>query len=73
MTPKEKAEDLYEKFIFPCWECDEFGRAKECALIAVDEIIDLLPNINLTPPIQRRPDKFYFQYWVIVKQSIEKL
>ena len=73
MTPKEKALELYEKFTFPCWECDEFAKAKECALIAVDEIIDLLPNINLTPPIQRRPDEFYFQYWGIVKQEIEQL
>jgi len=44
MTPKEKAIELYEKFTFPCWECDEFAKAKECSLIAVDEIIWLLNN-----------------------------
>ncbi|MFY8170157.1 MAG: hypothetical protein ACOVK2_03460 [Candidatus Fonsibacter sp.] len=44
MTPKEKAIELYEKFTFPCWECDEFAKAKQCALIAVDEIIWLLNN-----------------------------
>ena len=41
MTPKEKARELYEKFTFPCWECDEFAKAKESALIAVDEILKL--------------------------------
>ena len=37
--PKVKALELYEKFTFPCWECDEFAKAKESALIAVDELI----------------------------------
>ena len=75
MTPKEKAKELVEKYAIWCWNetvCN-YEVAKQCALIAVDEIIDLLPNINLIPPIQRRPDKFYLQYWVIVKQEIEKL
>ena len=57
MTPKEKAEDLYEKFIFPCWECDEFARAKECALIAVEELIKETGS----------------KYWYDVKLEINKL
>ena len=60
MTPKEKAGELYEKFIFPCWECDEFAKAKECALIAVDEIIESC--------IQK-----FEWYWIEVKQEIELL
>lgn len=55
--PKEKAIDLYEKFIFPCWECDEFARAKECALIAVDELIKETGS----------------KYWYDVKLEINKL
>lgn len=64
MTPKEKAIDLYEKFIFPCWECDEFARAKECALIAVDEFIEYL---------RWTQDYHLANYWREVKQEIELL
>jgi hypothetical protein len=71
MTEKEKAKDLVKKMLLD--HDMPYYLAKECALIAVDEIIDLLPNINLIPPIQRKPDEFYFQYWHIVKQEIEKL
>jgi hypothetical protein len=62
MTPKEKAIDLYEKFYFPCWGCDEVIKAKKCALVAVDEVRNNLPLIS---DIQ--------QYWIEVKQEIEKL
>jgi len=61
MTPKEKALELYEKFIFPCWECDEFAKAKECSLIAVDEILESIDNFEI--------QDFYSD----VKQEIEKL
>ena len=54
MTPKEKAEELVDKFyqLFPLqsevitsigeltWEYDNWFQAKQCALIAVDEIIN---------------------------------
>ena len=72
MTPKEKAQDLVDKY----WITDfdiYLEESKQCALIAVDEIIDLLPNINLIAPIHRKSDEFYFQYWHSVKQEIEKL
>ena len=62
MTPKEKAIELYEKFIFPCWECDEFAKAKECSLIAVDEILNMLIGSFAA-----------INYWYDVKQEIEKL
>jgi len=68
MTPKEKARELYEKFIFPCWECDEFAKAKECALIAVDEIY-----IELTEEISPSVHGFRHKYWQDVKLEIEKL
>jgi len=62
MTPRLKAKELYEKFIFPCWECDEFDKAKQCALIAVDEILSI-KNLEYE-------DYIYYQE---VKQEIEKL
>ena len=68
MTPKEKALELYEKFIFPCWECDEFAKAKECALIAVDEILKAI-NGMVDEEIGYSADEYYLK----VKQEIEKL
>jgi hypothetical protein len=68
MTPKEKAENLFN-IIDEC--CDEFygdKRVKKCALIAVDEVINAVNN----------PDEIYLmkhsvEYWSEVKQEIEKL
>lgn len=70
MTPKQKAEDLFSKFIDeipPNQEKDinkfmEVDReaAKQCALIAVDEILK-------TNPYKAR------NYWQEVKTEIEKL
>ena len=69
MTPKEKAQELIKKFSFNTrcfsetkgWE-DSFFDAKECALIAVDEIISVID-----------PETFLLTwlYWKEVKQEIE--
>ena len=67
MTPKEKAQELCNKF---SWEKTEngykmfqtFDETKRCTLIAVNEIRDNLPLIS---EIQ--------QFWQEVKQEIEKL
>jgi len=79
MEAKEKAQELFKKYY--CIDNSsktkikviEFETAKRCALIAVDEIIKLLPNINLTPPNNREEDNHYSQYWVSVKNELEKL
>jgi hypothetical protein len=71
MTPKEKAQELIKKFSFNTrcfsetkgWE-DSFFDAKECALIAVDEIL----SINSVDK-----DEDLSNYWEQVKQEIEKL
>jgi len=60
MTPKEKAKELVEAMAFSCRECDYEAKAKQCALIAVNEILE----IN---PYKAR------NYWQEVKQEIEKL
>ena len=70
MTPKEKAEELVNNFTFRCEECDYDWNAKQCALIAVDEMIEeikLLLFINYTLLNDR------LTYWQQVKQEIEKL
>ena len=67
MTPQEKAEDLFKQYysyLKANLMYDEEARedAKQCALIAVDEIINNLPLIS---EIQ--------EYWQEVKQEIELL
>jgi hypothetical protein len=70
MTPKEKAKELFKKFY--CMPNNsksrikniEFDTAKQCALIAVDEVLSYSKAhgfIGLT------------EYWEEVKQEIEKL
>jgi len=83
MTPKEKAIELVDKFyqLFPLkkdvisiygtlsWEYDNWVQAKQCALIAVDEIIEANPIIfRLDNTIMSNKS-----YWQEVKQEIEKL
>jgi hypothetical protein len=71
MTTKGKAQELIKKFSFNTrcfsetkgWE-DSFFDAKECALIAVDEIL----SINSVDK-----DEDLSNYWEQVKQEIQKL
>ena len=73
MTPKEKAEELFDKYNLSFagvisndedWE----ALAKQCALIAVDEQIELL--LNLSPHMAFPEQVKHLQE---VKQEIEKL
>jgi hypothetical protein len=77
MTPKEKAEELVHKFkkysYYPKTNNDMLfvnelnNNAKQCALIAVDEILDLIITIYDYDREELDP------YWKQVKQEIEKL
>jgi hypothetical protein len=71
MTPIEKAKELFTNYLilFPEFYNDlEYGyndvKAKQCALIAVDELI--YETQFEVPNIRQR-------YWKEVKQEIEKL
>ena len=66
MTPKEKAKELVEQFTFRCEECNYDWNAKQCALIAVDEIIESYKTKNLIYPKE-------IIYYEEVKQEIKKL
>lgn len=46
MKPKEKAQELVEKFDETLTYLESKSKAKECALIAVIEILNLLPLAN---------------------------
>ena len=72
MTPKEKAEELVEKF--SDLEDGEMyiGKAKQCALIAVDEIINSLENYGkASDELQNMENDF--RYWQEVKQELLKI
>lgn len=67
MTPKEKAKELVQKMRVhsPVWEIE--GDAKQCALIAVDELIQQCWDYREID-LEKSCD-----YWKEVKQEIEKL
>jgi hypothetical protein len=66
MTPKEKAKELVEKYIPYArdWDIEKYAilNAKQCALIAVDEIINDLIHIEQD-----------YSYWQEVKREIKLL
>ena len=69
MTPKQKAEQLLEAMAFSCRECDYEAKAKQCALIAVDEVLEATKRYDYT----LGPKPSYNEYWLKVKYQIEKL
>jgi len=71
MTPKEKAKELVEAMAFNCRECDYEAKAKQCALIAVDEILESLGYKSLSDSPYTTLEAR--QYYVQVKQEIKKL
>ena len=75
MTPKEKAFELAHKFRLLEIRTSEnshmmisMADAKQCALIAVDEILSELTEIPYGLEYLNR-----LNYWLEVKQEIEKL
>ena len=79
MTPKEKANYLLHKFIDEVigLECEDYiEQAKQCALIAVDEIlealkIDLDKDLSTIDIANFTANKII--YWQEVKKEIEAL
>jgi hypothetical protein len=75
MTAKEKAKELYNKMyetgFKPKSVLIRIEQAKECALIAVDEIINGYEFDSLDIEHKRIMDNINF--WDEVKQEIEKL
>lgn len=86
MTPKEKAKQLVNYFmdITPVdysindsakevnkKAIDDLRLCKQCALIAVDEILNVVPSVYLTD--DEEVHNGHYQYWDEVKQEIKKL
>ncbi len=82
MTPKQKAQELYDKMHIEIYNRDMYNdlfRAKQCALIAVNEILEL-KETQEEYQIQydngewsRELGYRYSKYWTEVKQEIEAL
>jgi hypothetical protein len=70
MTPKEKAEELVDKFVqyTPADSELEYPYAKQCALIAVDELRDAIDWDYYEGRMETEEN-----YWEQVKQELEKL
>ena len=74
--PKEKAQELFTNYRFvlsipnaPLGELKD-DIAKECAIIAVDEILEVIDH---TPLADRDYEEHLFNYWQEVKEEINKL
>jgi hypothetical protein len=68
MTPKEKAEKLYNRMLPKSGVVFKL-QAKQCALIAVDEILSDYKNYLLHAHTEYKG----LMYWQEVKNEIEKL
>jgi hypothetical protein len=81
MTPKEKAEELVDNFRLNVLDYEGCGinehKAKQCALIAVDEILRNIYKNSSFEIYHINNDKMNefeaIHYWQEVKQEIEKL
>ena len=75
MTPKEKANKLVDKYldIDSKYEYLSYSMAKQCALIAVDEILDLDLHSVGDYKCFDDPSEWYISYWEEVKQEIEEI
>jgi len=74
MSPKEKAERLVKKYILISWKGKEFELQyyKQCALIAVDEIL-LTETLKPLYCGYTTPNQTHIDYWTEVKKEIEKI
>jgi hypothetical protein len=67
-TPKEKAEELFAKYVFLTisdMSDENFNQTKQCALVAVDEVLNEENHFIQTDA--------HLLYWEQVKQEIENL
>ena len=73
MTPKEKAEELVDRFdlLLPCEGTTTTQTPIDCALIAVNEIIDLLEDEGII--FAEYHDRTTIEYWLEAKQELNKL
>ena len=71
ISSKEKAKEFVEDFTFTCRECNSEENAKQCALKAVNEILEQLNHL----PTEGYGMQYIgiIDHWEKVKIEIEKL
>ena len=77
MTPQDKAEELFQLYL-PYVQSSNYieeikYKCKQCALIAVDEILNSTPYGWYDKRFFSDKMKKFYEYWEEVKQEIEKL
>ncbi len=75
MTPKEKAQELYNKFAHCLPDSGDISKQdiQQCALIAVDEVLNVLPQSEYLEDRDEYHENRERLYWKEVKQEIESL
>jgi hypothetical protein len=80
MTPQQRAQMIYNKLVVHIQRYDEYVddrskfNAKQCALIAVDEIINSNPyKLSLEGKFLTEHITYDINFWEEVKKEIEKL
>jgi hypothetical protein len=77
MTPKEKAKELVSKYVHLAKQTTGTNgtiyNSKQCALIAVNLLIECTPSMNIYPPNFQTKHPRVKEYWQEVKKEIEKL
>jgi hypothetical protein len=82
LDPKQKADELhywYYNLLEPFIKDKEllFSKANQCALIAVDEILKVVPYISKsnaeTIEQLRSSDELFSEYWQQVKEQLLKM
>lgn len=81
MTPKEKAESIFQQMYRILWHTNADPiHCKECALVAVDEIIKSRKDdghfddtLSSTGSEYYTQHPMYLTYWLQVKNEINKL
>ena len=73
MTPQEKANQLVDNYDETLTYLESKNKAKQCALIAVDLLIECTPSMNIYPPNFQSKHPRVKEYWKEVKNEIELL
>lgn len=76
MTPKEKAVELVDKFrpwVPKYYDNPLISYQKECALMAVDEILDFMMKEDILTKTCHYVNSHWTPYWIKVKEEIKNL
>jgi hypothetical protein len=73
MTPKEKAKELFEEIDNCLTYLESKTKVKLLANIMIDKLIECTPSVDIYPYNFQSIQPRVKEYWIKVKQEIEKL